>query len=151
LKPTEFRKRDYGALGRDGLVAGLAATILSGIPSTIHSLVVGADVLAPTRAAGRMLVSGSVSDIRLLLAAAIVHVTISFFWASVLVLALPRKHIVLSSVLAAAAIAVVDLRVIAPVYFREVAELPFWPQMADHLMWGASFGLTLARRRMHDR
>jgi hypothetical protein len=37
----------------------------------------------------------------------------------------------------------VDLRLIAPRFFPEVAALEFWPQMADHLVWGACFGLVL--------
>jgi hypothetical protein len=47
-------------------------------------------------------------------------------------------------------IAVVDLLIIAPAYFPEVAALAFAPQFADHLMWGASFGLTLDLRRRRN-
>ena len=46
--------------------------------------------------------------------------------------------------LAAAVIAMVDLRLIAPKFFPEVAALPFWPQFAHHVMWGACFGFVLA-------
>jgi len=55
--------------------------------------------------------------------------------------------VALWAVLAAMAIAVFDLRLIAPMFFPAVAALPFWPQFGDHLMWGACFGLTLALRR----
>jgi hypothetical protein len=82
----------------------------------------------------------------LFLAAALVHTTVSFFWAAVLTLTLPRKHVALWSVLAAALIGVLDLRIIAPAFFPEVARLSFWPQMADHVMWGASLGVALALR-----
>jgi hypothetical protein len=43
----------------------------------------------------------------------------------------------------AVAIGLLDLRVIAPAFFPSVAALAFWPQMADHLMWGACLGLPL--------
>ena len=46
-----------------------------------------------------------------------------------------------------AAVALLDLRVIAPLLFAEVAALPFWPQFADHLAWGALLGGTLQWRR----
>jgi hypothetical protein len=50
------------------------------------------------------------------------------------------------AVVAAALIAMLDLRVIAPSWFPEVAVLPFWPQFADHLMWGLSVGVALRWR-----
>ncbi len=51
---------------------------------------------------------------------------------------------------AAAAIGLLDLRVIAPLFFPEVAALAFWPQMADHLMWGACVGVVLQVRWKRD-
>ncbi|HEY8251035.1 MAG TPA: hypothetical protein VIG70_10540 [Burkholderiales bacterium] len=73
----------------------------------------------------------------------------SLFWAVVLWLALPRRRTMLWALLASAAIALIDLRLIAPAFFPEVAALAFWPQFADHLMWGAcySVGLSLGRPR----
>ncbi|MGZ5161349.1 MAG: hypothetical protein ACXWIT_12545, partial [Burkholderiales bacterium] len=73
--------RNAGALARDWIVAGSAATVLSGLPSTIYSVLTGADVLAPTRAVGRMLVSAGASEVQLFVAAALVHTAVSFFWA----------------------------------------------------------------------
>jgi hypothetical protein len=120
------------------LHAWLLATVLSGIPSTLHALVTGGDPLEATRAAGAMIsMPGSIA------AAALVHCSVSLFWATVLWLALPRSHTVLWALLASAAIALLDLRVIAPAYFPEVAALEFWTQFADHLMWGACVGLAL--------
>lgn len=80
-------------------------------------------------------------------AAALVHCAVSLFWAVVLWLSLPRG--LLWALLAAAAIAVLDLKVLAPLFFPAVAALDFWPQFADHLAWGASYsvGLSLARPR----
>jgi hypothetical protein len=71
---------------------------------------------------------------------------ISAFWAAALFVALPRRRPLRPAILASAAIGLPDLRVIAPRFFPEVARLPFWPQMADHLMWGACLGGTLALR-----
>ena len=130
----------------DVFIAGSAATVLSGIPSTLYALLRHEDVSEATRAAGAMLIPAGSSMLALFGAAALVHVTISFFWASLLVRFLPRAHVVLWAVAASIAIGVLDLRVIAPLFFPEVARLDFWPQMADHVMWGASLGLALAWR-----
>ena len=82
-----------------------------------------------------------------LAAAAAVHASVSLFWAAVLWLTLPGAKTALWALVASAAIAVLDLRIIAPVFFPEVAALAFWPQFADHLAWGLSYsvGLSLAR------
>ena len=127
---------------RTFFLAWLAATLLSGIPSSVHALLAGRDVLEATRAAAAMLpLSGS-----LLVDAALVHASVSLFWALVLWLALPRRHATAWAMLAAALIGILDLRLIAPRFFPEVAALGFWPQMADHLMWGACFGWVLQKR-----
>lgn len=128
------------------LYAYLAATLFSGIPSTLHALLTGGDPLGATRAAGAMLVPSTASTTTLILAAAIVHPAISFFWTAVFALLLPRRHLVAWAVLGSAAVALLDLLVIAPLCFPSVAALPFWPQFADHLMWGALLGGTLQLR-----
>lgn len=127
---------------RDLLRAWLLATVLSGIPSTLHALATGGDALEATRAAGAMIsMPGSIA------AAALVHCAVSFFWAAVLCATLPRTRTLLWSLLASVAIALLDLRLIAPAFFPEVAALDFWPQFADHLMWGACIGVALRERR----
>ena len=131
---------------RELLWAWLAATLLSGLPSTGWAFLSGGDPLEATRAAGAMLLPREIETPPLLLAAAIVHPLVSLFWALVLWFALPRRHVALSALAASAAIAFLDLRVIAPAFFPEVAALEFWPQFADHLAWGASYGVTLALR-----
>ena len=95
-----------------------------------------------TRAAGAMV--GRPDSI---VAAGVVHAAVSLFWSGVLWLALPQRHTILWALAAAAVIAVLDLRVLAPVAFPEVAALAFWPQFADHLMWGACIGAMLEIRR----
>lgn len=134
----------FTATPRAWLYAWLLATLLSGIPSTLYALLTGGDVMEATRAAGAM--AGRPDS---LVAAALVHFAVSAFWALVLWRLLPDRHTALWAVLASAAIALLDLKVIAPAFFPEVAALAFWPQFADHLMWGAcySVGLSLARPR----
>lgn len=83
---------------------------------------------------------------QLLVAAALVHGLVSLFWALLLWLALPERHTTLWALAASVAIALVDLRLIAPAFFPEVAALAFWPQLADHLMWGACVGVAFQRR-----
>jgi len=134
---------------RELLYAWLLATLLSGIPSTVYALLTGGDPLEATQAAAAMLLRSESSLIKLLLAATLVHAAVSLFWSVVLWLALPDRRTILWALLASAAIALVDLSVIAPAFFPEVAALAFWPQFADHLMWGAcySVGLSLGRPR----
>ena len=132
---------------RELLYAWLLATLLSGIPSTVYALLTGGDPLEATQAAAAMLLRSESSLIKLLLAATLVHAAVSLFWSVVLWLALPDRRTILWALLASAAIALVDLRVIAPAFFPEVAALAFWPQFADHLMWGACVGLALEKGR----
>jgi hypothetical protein len=126
---------------RDLLRAWLLATFLSGLPSTLYALLAGRDPMEATRAAGAMIsMPGSLA------AAALVHGAVSLFWAVVLWLVLPRRHTVAWALAASVAIALLDLRAIAPAFFPEVAALDFWPQFADHLMWGACVGYGLIAR-----
>ena len=127
--------------------AWLSATLLSGIPSTVYALATGGDPMEATRAAGAMLLPSEPNVFRLLAAAALVHCTVSLFWACVLWLALPRRHTMLLALVASAAIALIDLRLIAPAFFPGVAALEFWPQFADHLAWGACVGAALRKSR----
>jgi hypothetical protein len=132
---------------RDFFYAWLAATLLSGIPSALHAFATGGDVLEATRAAAAMLpLSG-----KLFVDAALVHGSVSLFWAAILWVALPRRRVALWAIAAAALIGILDLRIIAPRLFPEVAALEFWPQMADHLMWGLCFGLVLQKRSAQKR
>jgi hypothetical protein len=135
------RMRLEHAAGADA--AWLAATLLSGVPSTLYALLSGRDVLEATRAVAAMFpLTGHV-----LADAALVHLSVSAFWALVLALLLPERHLLAWAVVASIAIGLLDLRVIAPLFFPEVAALEFWPQMADHMMWGLCFGGVLRFRR----
>jgi hypothetical protein len=123
----------------DVFCAWAVATLLSGIPSTLYSWATGRDVFEATRAAGTMLLSEKSSSFALFLAAAVVHSSVSLFWSIVLIYILPDKRVILYSVIGAIVIGVFDLRIIGPL-FPEIIRLPFWPQMADHVFWGASVG-----------
>ena len=96
-----------------------------------------------------LIVPGS-SDAALFLAAAAVHIFISAFWSGVLASLLPRRHTMMWAIAALAGIAVLDLRVIAPLFFPEVYALPFWAQFADHIAFGAALGAVL-QWRFHQR
>jgi hypothetical protein len=130
----------------DVAVAGAWAAALGGIPSTVWALATGGDPLEAARAAGAMLVSPAGGEGRLLTAAVLVHLAVNFFWAAPMVALLPSRHFLAASIAAALAIGVLDLRVIARFFFPEVHALAFWPQMADHLAWGATLGAVHARR-----
>lgn len=131
---------------RDLFWAWLVATVFSGLPSTLHALAIGADPLEATMAAGAMLLPGSSNTLVLFGAAAVVHPAVSLFWTAVFGLLLPRRHVAAWAVVGSAAVALLDLGVIAPLAFPAVAALPLWPQVADHLMWGALLGGTLQWR-----
>lgn len=139
------------AFAADVLASGTAAAILGGVPSTVHALATGGDPLEATRAAGAMLVDPASADATLIAAAALAHLGVNFFWTALLVWLLPRRRVLAWALVAAAAIALLDLRVIAPLFFPEVHALAFGPQLADHLAWGAALGGVLAwrwRRRL---
>jgi len=76
-----------------------------------------------------------------------VHPTVSAFWALLLWRILPRRAALEWAVFAAVVIALLDLKAIAPLFFPRVAALDFWPQLADHLAWGAAYAIALDWRR----
>jgi hypothetical protein len=144
--PAENRPVKLRFRRRDVWYAYLVATVFSGLPSTLNALLAGADPLEATRAAGAMLAPSSASTATLVLAAAVVHPAVSLFWTAVFAFLLPRRRLVFWALIGAVAVAFLDLRVIAPLFFPSVAALPFWPQLADHLLWGALLGGTLQLR-----
>jgi hypothetical protein len=83
----------------------------------------------------------------LLAAAALpVHLSLSFGWALVLAVILPRRRTVAWGALAGLGIASLDLGIIGR-RFPRVRSLPAGPQIADHLLYGATVGMVLDRRR----
>jgi hypothetical protein len=132
---------------KDILAAGLAGAALSGVPSTLHALATGRDVLAGARAAGAMLLPRERRTVPLLAAAMPVHLSLSLGWAALLARLLPRGAELPAGVAGALAIAALDLEVIAPRRFPAVRALPQAPQWADHVAFGVAVGGVLALRR----
>ena len=130
----------------DGVVAGALAAIGSGLPSTLHALLIRADPLQATLAAGTLLLRHETRPLPLVLAAVPAHVGISLSWGVVMALTLPRRWTVLAGGLGGLAIAALDLGVFAA-RFPRIRALPLWPQVGDHLAYGLIVGVVVARRR----
>ena len=129
-------------------MAGLVAAIPSGLPSTAMAFVAGDDPLEATRAAGSMLLPRTKRTLPLLAAAVPVHLGLSVAWGVVLSAGLPRRWTVAWGAAAGAAIGTFDLLVVGR-RFERIRALPFGPQLADHVAYGAVAGATLSllRRR----
>jgi hypothetical protein len=146
--------REGPMLLRDGIVAGTVAGVLSGLPSTVHALVTGADPLAAARAAGNLLLPARASSRSLLAAGAGAHAVISIGWGTVLAVAVRRTPLrrspTVAGLIAGAVIAALDLGLLAhgPAGRRWplIRALPVAPQVADHLAFGAIAGAVLRRR-----
>jgi len=124
------------------LRAAVVAGIVSGAPSTLHALATGGDPLAATRAAGTLLPGRR--DRPGVVAGAVAHVALTAGWIGVLALgARGRRLGPWRGALAGAAIAALDLGVIAPRRAPAIAALPQGPQWADHLAFGALAGTQL--------
>lgn len=121
--------------------SALIAGALSGIPSTLHSLVTGRDPLEATRAAGTIALHDH-DDGRLLLAGCIVHGVLTLAWTAVSrPLVAGRRHRVLGGAALGLLIGAVDLA-IAEWRYPRVARLATLAQLADHATFGALVGAT---------
>jgi hypothetical protein len=123
----------------DVLVAGGVAGVVSGLPSTLHALRRGIPLSASTVAAGTLL--GKASVVRGLVA----HAALSVTWAAVLARVLPSRHRIATGALAGAAIAALDLGGFAR-RSPAIRALPQTPQLADHVLFGATVGAVLDAR-----
>ena len=130
----------------DGVAAGLTAAAVSGLPSTVWALAAGDDPLEATLAAGAILLPNEHSRARLAAAAVPVHLSLSLGWGIVLARLLPKRRAVAAGALAGLAIAALDLGVVGR-RFAHIRALPLLPQIADHVVYGATVGLVLRRRR----
>lgn len=117
------------SLLRTACVAG----VLSGVPSTVITLVRGESLLESTRAAGSLLGRETVA------AGSAAHAGITLWWTAVLRAVLPRRQRLLWGAAAGGAIAALDLGVVGRRY-PALARLDPVPQVLDHL----AFGLTVA-------
>jgi deazaflavin-dependent oxidoreductase (nitroreductase family) len=130
----------------DGLAAGAVAAVLSGAPSTAYAFAAGRAPLEAALAAGTLLLPRERRPGRLLLAAAPVHLALSFGWAVALSLVLPRRGALAAAAVGGLGIAALDLGVVGR-RFPRIACLPQAPQVADHLAFGLVVGAIVARRR----
>lgn len=122
----------------------MLAAALSGVPSTVHALVTGADPLAAARAAGTLLPGRRHRPG--LVAGAVVHMVVSTWWTAVLAVVLPRRRRRAWGAGAGLAIAALDLGVIGR-RWPAIAALPAGPQVADHIAFGTIVGWALSGRR----
>ncbi|HEV3025326.1 MAG TPA: hypothetical protein VGX76_22805 [Pirellulales bacterium] len=138
----------------DSIVAAIVAGIVSGAPSTIWAFAMGGDPWQATLAAGEVVVGPRASRGMLIATAAVVHGGMSLFWAAVLCAALPaRASLWFTAIFGMAAgllIALLDLLVIGRA-FPPILRLPFLPQLADHLMFGAAVGAVVGVRSKANR
>jgi hypothetical protein len=134
----------------DALVAGAAAAVLSGLPSTTWALATRRPLTEGALAAGSLLLPRE-RRVPVLMAAAVpVHLALSLGWAVAIERVLPPRRRVAWATLAGLGIAALDLGVIGR-RFPRIRALPQPPQVADHLAYGATVGAVLelcARRRL---
>ncbi len=128
---------------RDGLLGGAVAGVISGAPSTAWALATGRDPLESVRAAGSILAPGA-GPLGLMAAAVVTHSGLSLGWGVVLSWLLPRRHPIMSGALAGLAIAMLDLGIVGR-HIPRVRALPTIPQVADHLLYGATVAVVLNR------
>jgi hypothetical protein len=131
----------------DALHAGAAGAVLSGVPSTTVTLLRRESLLDGATAAGTILLPSERRTLPLLAAAVPVHLALSFGWAAVLSVAVPRRATVPAAVGGALVIAALDLELIGRA-FPKIRALPQGRQWADHVAYGLAVGVVLRRRRL---
>lgn len=142
LDPAPPRGR--GSVLRDGVVAGLVAGALAGLPSGLHALR-HRYLLDLLRAPGALLAPRGGAALQLALTVP-VHATISAGWGLVLARWLPGRAEVTWGAMAGLGIAALDIVVIGG-RIPAIRRLPVWPQVADHVAFGALAGAMLGAPR----
>lgn len=127
---------------RDVAVATAVASVVSGVPSTVHALGTGRGVLDAARAAGTVIPGRE--ERPGLVAGGAAHVAISAFWGMVLGRLLPRRHAVWWGALAGLVIAAGSLLTVGR-RRPAIAALPQVPQWLDNVAFGAVVGWLLSR------
>ncbi len=130
-------------------LAALLAGIIGGVPSTLFAVASGGNWLESINAVAAVANAENLSFGWRICVATAIHFTISFVWTTALMAFLPQRRALLWAPAAGAAIAVIDLLLLAPILFPAVAALSFWPQLADHVVWGAAVGAVLTRTVKH--
>jgi hypothetical protein len=123
-------------------LAGAVAAAAAGLPSTVHALATGGDLLEATRAAGT-LVPGR-RDRPGVVAGVAVHLVVSAGWTAVLA-TIDRRHRLgaLGGGAAGLLVAAFDLEVAGRRY-PAIRSLPRLPQWLDHVAFGALVGALLS-------
>jgi hypothetical protein len=128
--------------------AGVAAGVLSGVPSTLIALVQGSDPFEATAAAGTILLPREQRRSILLLAAVPVHGSISLAWAAAMTALLPRRRTILWGAVWGLGIAALDLGPLARPFPR-IGALQTGPQVADHIAFGVITAVWVQRAHEH--
>jgi hypothetical protein len=134
----------------DALAAGAAGAVLSGVPSTTVTVLRGESLLDGATAAGSILMPAERRTLPLVAAAVPVHLALSFGWAAVMSVLLPRRATVPAAVAGALAIAALDLEIFGRAFPR-IRALPQGRQWADHVAYGLAVGVVVRRRRLSRR
>jgi hypothetical protein len=131
----------------DALAAGAAGAVLSGVPSTAVTLARRESLLDGATAAGAILMPGERRTLPLVAAAVPVHLALSFGWAAVMSVLLPRRATVPAAIAGGLAIAALDLELVGRAFPR-IRALPQGRQWADHVAYGLAVGAVVRRRRL---
>ena len=143
---TGARTRYDATTARDALVAGVVASVLAGVPSTVHAMATGRSILEGAAAAGSILLPREHRTAVLVAAAVPVHLGLSLGWAQAIAAVVPRRRPVAGSIACGLAIAALDLLVIGR-HLPRIRALAQPPQWLDHLAYGATVGFVLRSRR----
>jgi hypothetical protein len=131
----------------DALAAGTAGAVLSGVPSTVVTLARRESLLDGATAAGSILLPAERRTAPLIAAAVPVHLALSFGWAALMAVLLPRRATVPCAVAGGLAIAALDLEIVGRAFPR-IRALPQARQWADHVAFGLAVGIVVRRRRL---
>jgi energy-converting hydrogenase Eha subunit B len=129
------------------LISGGLAGFVSAIPSTAYFLVTGGDFLEPLNALAATAGANGLPVFFRVIVAGAIHFIVSFLWAGVLVVSIPKRFGIPGAMIASVIIALFDLKVIAPQYFPGLSALAFTPQLIDHIVWGFVVGIVLRLSR----
>jgi hypothetical protein len=124
----------------------MVGAVVSGLPSTLWTLVERGDPAEGGRALGQVLLPREERTVVLLAAGAPVHLALSLGWAGVLAAVLPPRAEPLAGALGGVAIAALDLALLGRL-FPPIRALPQGRQWADHVAFGLSVGAVLRATR----
>ena len=134
--------------GRRRIVEATAvASMISAVPSSVHSLVANGDLrsvfddgMRATRAAGVLIPPGGPSLRRGVIAHFVVSLLVGEFLARVL----PNRHTVIWGAVTGLLIGIFNLGVVGR-HFSAIRQLPLGPQLADNMAFGALFAAVVDR------